>query len=130
MRRKGNQCKATIKLSPTDEFNDQVNKHTHAPSQTEVEVTKVKSRMKRKATTALETSQQMLGTELRNISEGAAASLPGVSTLRRNIRKAREEIPELPVQYQLTVNGEQFMIFDSGIGDHERMFIFASELGL
>ena len=55
-------------------------------------------------------------------------------TLRRNIRKARknfdtppnpatrEEIPELPEQYQLTVNGEQFMIFDSGIGDHERMY--------
>ena len=119
-----------------------MNEHTHAPSQTEVEVTKVKSRIKRKATTTLETPQQILGTELRNISEGAAASLPGISTLRRNIRKVREnfdtppnpatreEIPELPEQYQLTVNGEQFMIFDSGIGDHERMFIFASELGL
>ena len=119
-RRKGNQCKATIKLSPTDEFIDQVNEHTHAPSQTEDEVTKVKSRIKRKATTTLETPQQILGTELRIISEGAAASLPGVSTLRRNIRKAREnfdtppnpatreEIPELPEQYQLTLNGEQF----------------------
>ena len=142
LRRKDNQRKATIKLSPTDEFIDQVNLHTHAPSQKEVEVTKVKSRIKRKATTTLETPQQILGTELRNISEEAVASLPGVSTLRRNIRKAhenfdtppnpatREEIPELPEQYQLTVNGEQFMIFDSGIGDHERMFIFASELGL
>ena len=83
-----------------------------------------------------------MGTELRNISEGTAASLPGVSTLRRNIRKAREdfdtppnpttreEIPELPKQCQLTVNGQQFMMFDSGIGDHERMFIFASEFGV
>ena len=62
--RKGNQCKATIKLSPTDEFIDQVHEHTHAPSQTEVEVTKVKSRIKRKATTTLETPQQILGTEL------------------------------------------------------------------
>ena len=55
----------------------------------------------------LETLQQILGTELRNISEGAAASLPGASKLRRNIRKARkdfdtppnpatrEEVPEL-----------------------------------
>ena len=126
----------------TDQFIDQVNEHTHAPSQTEVEVTKVKSRIKRKATTTLETPQQILRTELRNISEGAAASLPGVSTLRRKIRKTREnfdtppnpatreEIPELPEQYQLTVNGEQFMTFDNGIGDHERMYIFASELGL
>ena len=37
---------------------------------------------------------------------------------------------ELPEQYQLTVNGQRFMILDGGIGDHERMFIFASELGL
>ena len=140
LRWKGNQCKATIKLFPTDEFIEQVNEHTHAPSQTEVEVTKVKSRIKRKATTTLETLQHILGTELKNISEGAAASLLGVSTLRRNIRKAREdfntppnpatreEIPELPEQYQLTVNGQQLMIFDSSIEDHERMFIFASEL--
>ena len=84
LRRKGNQCKATIKLSPTDEFIDQMSEHTHAPSQTEVEVTKVKSRIKRKATKTLETPQQILGTELRIISEGTAASLPGVSTLRRN----------------------------------------------
>ena len=142
LRRKGNQCKATIKLSPTDNFIVQVSEHTHAPSQTEVEETKVKSRIKRKATTTLETPQQILGTELRNISEGAAASLPGISTIRGNIRKAckdldtppnhatREEIPELPEQYQLTVNRQQFMIFDSGIRDHERKFIFASELGL
>ena len=32
LRRKGNQCKATIKLSPTDEFIEQVNEHTYAPS--------------------------------------------------------------------------------------------------
>ena len=105
---------------------------THAPSQTEVEVTKVKSRIKRKATTTLETPQQILGTELRNTSEWAAASLPGVSTLRRNARKARknfdtppnpvtrEETPEIPEQYQLNVSGQQFMIFDSGIADHQK----------
>ena len=95
LRRKGNQCKATIKLSSTDEFIEQV-MNTHAPSQMEVEVTKIKSRIKRKATTTLKTPQQILGTELRNISEGAAASLPGISTLRRNIRKAREDFDTPP----------------------------------
>ena len=73
-----------------------MNEHTHAPSQTEVEVTKVKSRIKRKATTTLETPQQILGTELRNILEGTATSLPVVSTLRRNIRKARENFDTPP----------------------------------
>ena len=95
LRRKGNQCKATIKLFSTDEFIEQV-MNTHAPSQMEVELTKIKSRNKRKATTTLKTPQQILGTELRNILEGAAASLPGISTLRRNIRKAREDFDTLP----------------------------------
>ena len=116
LHKKCNQCKATIKLFPTDKFIEQVNEHAHAPSQTEVEVTKTKSRVKRKATTTLETPQQILCIELRNRSEGAASSLPGVSALQRNIRKifkmfdtppnptTREEIPKLPEQYQLTVN--------------------------
>ena len=51
LHRKDNQCKAAIKLSPTDEFTEKLNEHIHAPSQTEVEVTKVKSRIKRKAMT-------------------------------------------------------------------------------
>ena len=42
----------------------------------------------------------------------------------------REDIPVLPEQYQNTVAGEPFLIYDSGIGDQERMFIFASEIGL
>ena len=103
LRRKGNQCKATIKLSPTDEFIDQVNEHTHASSQTEVEVTKVKSRIKRKATTTLETPQQVLGTELRNISEGlrlvylefqhyggTSERLAKMSTLRQTLQLERK----------------------------------------
>ena len=76
------------------------------------------------------------------ISEDAAANLPAVSTIRRGIRKVREnqnvipnpqnrdEIPILPLEYQQTANGEQFLIYDSGVGDAERIFIFASESGL
>ena len=80
--------------------------------------------------------------ELGNISEGAAVNLPSVTTLARNIRAARQErnvppnpqtrmeIPELPEEYQVTSGGEQFLAFDSGVGDDQRMFIFASPQGL
>ena len=44
--------------------------------------------------------------------------------------QTREEIPILPQEYQLTTNGDQFLVFDSGIGDPERIFIFTSDLGL
>ena len=88
-----------------------------AGSATEVEVTKVLTSIKRKAETTDETSQQILGRELALISEDAAANLPAVSTIRRGIRKVREnqnvipnpqnrdEIPVLPLEYQQTANG-------------------------
>ena len=60
--------------------------------------------------------------------------------MRRNIRKAQEDgnipqiplnrevIPVLPNEYQLAKSGEPFFMFDSGEGDPERMFTFASEI--
>ena len=59
----------------------------HAPSQTEVKVTKVKANVKQKAEPTVKTPQQILGIEWRNISEGVTATLLSMSTLRRNIRK-------------------------------------------
>ena len=125
--RKGAQCKTSIKLSILGEYIGQNNERTHPPSQTQVEATKAKASVKRKAEATEKTSQQVLASELRNISEGAAANLPSLDALKSNIRHAREEIPVLP---QLTTNGNQFLVFDCGIGDPERIFIFASDLGL
>ena len=67
LRRKGTQCKASIKLSILDEFIGQNHEHTHPPSQIQVEVTKAKTSIKRKAEATEETSQQILTSELRNI---------------------------------------------------------------
>ena len=41
-RRKGYQCNAKVKLSPLDELLDEIHEHTHAPSQRECQVTKLK----------------------------------------------------------------------------------------
>ena len=46
LRRKGAQCKASIKLSILDEFIGQNNEQTHFASQTQVEVTKAKATIK------------------------------------------------------------------------------------
>ena len=40
----------------------------------------------------------------------------------------REDIPVLPERYQVAKAGEQFLIFDSGVGDNERILIFATQL--
>ena len=60
LRRKGNQCKATIKLDIDGEIIGEVNLHAHAPSQRQVEVAKVKANTKRKAQTTTDTPQQIL----------------------------------------------------------------------
>ena len=114
LRRKNGQCKVSIKVDENNEFVEQVNEHTHAPSQTQVEVTKVTVSIKRKAETTTDMPQQILGEELANISADAAANLPSTSTMRRNIHKAREDndlppnpltredIPQLPLAFQNT----------------------------
>ena len=139
LRQKGAQCEASIKLSILDEFTGQNNENTHPPSQTQVEVTKAKASIKRKAENTEKTSQQIFASELRNNSEGAAANLPSLDRLEGNICHAhegrnmlpnpqtREEITVPPQEYQLTTNGDQFLVFDKGIGDPERTFIFARE---
>ena len=38
-----------------------------------------------------------------------------------------EVIPVLPAEYQVTACNEHFPIVDCGVGDQERIFIFASE---
>ena len=133
------QCMARIKLSAGDEFIEQTNEHTHPPSQTNCDVAKIKSALKRRAETSNDTSRQILSTELRGVSETASVNLPSMDTMRRNIRAARQDrneppnpinraaIPVIPQLYQSTENGDQFLLYDSGNGDPERIIIFSSQ---
>lgn len=42
----------------------------------------------------------------------------------------KEDIPMLPQQFQLTKNGEQFFLRGSGLGDEQRIFVFATQQGI
>ena len=95
--RKCAQCKAWIKLSLLDEFIGQNNEHIHSRSQTEVEVTKAKANIKRNTEASKETNQQILASELKDISEKASATLPSLDALKGNIRHVREERNMLPI---------------------------------
>ena len=139
-RRKRN-YKAKVKLDALDAFVEELNEHTHVPSTTKCEITKVRANIKQKASTTQETAQQVLGTELTNATAAAAENLPNLSNLQRNIRHQRqqqnilpnplgkEDVPVLPPQYQVTATGERFLLLDSGVGDVNRMFIFATDDG-
>ena len=69
----------------------------------------MKTNIKRRAGTTKETTQQVL-----------AGELMGVLAARRG------DIPVLPQTYQTNSTGEQYLLFDNGVGDAERLFIFAS----
>ena len=70
--------------------------------------------------------------------EAAAINLPALRHIRKNIRLQRqanqqlpiaanrEDVPELPLQYERSYSNEQFLIFDSGQGDADRTFIFGT----
>ena len=42
----------------------------------------------------------------------------------------RVYIPDLPPTYRTTTNGDPFLVYDSGVGDKERILIFASQNAL
>ena len=111
-----------LSVSPNDGFVEHTNDHIHPPSQTECAGTKVKANIRRMAETTEETTQQILTTELRNVSDGVAANQPSVDKLRRNVRHSRqdrdlspnpirrEDIPALPPAYSITTNGDPFLV--------------------
>lgn len=140
-RRKG-QCKAKVKVDLNDDIVAELNEHTHPPSQEKVALVKVKTNLKRRAETSLEPVNRIIADELAMASATTSANLPRLENLRRTLRHQRQDndrppnpiargaIPELPPPYQQTSNGERFLLFDSGIGDENRIIIFATDQAL
>ena len=83
-----------------------------------------------------------MGAALQNISETAPVNLPQINNLKCKIHSQRkdndlrpkplrrEDIPVLPERCQVTKDGEEFPIFDGGVGSNERILIFATREGI
>ena len=105
---------------------ERISNHTHAPSETKCEISKVRANIKRRATETQHPAQSILERELGGESEATAIKLPALHHIRRTIqlqRQAnqqltspgnRQDILALPLQYQRSYANEQFLIFDSG----------------
>ena len=95
---------------------------------------------------ALKVKHQLRTTPLRkslaNLTPTAAINLPKLSNLRGNIRRQqweqnilsnpprREDVLVLPHEHQMTGTGERFLPFDSGVGNINTLFIFATNDGI
>jgi len=138
LRRNKQQCKAKIKVDIHENIIGTFNEHTHPPSDTVCEVNRIKSRIRDLSYITQNPPQQILGEALQGISEDASVNLPAIDHMRRTIRHQRRDnerpvnpvnrdaIPVLPLMYQLTANNEQFLLFDSGVDDENRILMFAS----
>ena len=89
LRRKG-ECRASVKLDELDNFVEQVNEHTHPPSATKCETTKIKENIKRRARDSLDNPREIVSAEVQNVSEAVAVNLPSLDNLGRNIRSQRQ----------------------------------------
>ncbi|XP_068246463.1 uncharacterized protein [Palaemon carinicauda] len=100
----------------------------------------LKSRKKRLKTAA--SSRSILSRKFTEITENTCSQLPRTQVISKNIQRCRQKqsgFPanpvarhgfEIPYKYGKLDNGEQFLRYDSGIEDHQRILIFASERAL
>ena len=81
-------CKARIHIRD-DEIVGEVGDHTHQPNPAGTETLKVVAAMKHRARTTEETPQQIIADSVTRLHLAAAAQLPTMYNIRRNIRRHR-----------------------------------------
>ena len=98
--------------------------------------------MKVRASTTQETTQQIITNGVSNLHPATASQLPAIRHIRRWIRRRRAAVrimPPLPTsratvvipaQFLSTINGDQFLLYDSGVGNNDRIILFGTRGGL
>ena len=133
-------CKARVHTKGM-EIVKRTNEHLHSPDEQAVICQETKIGIKRKARDSQDSSHQIVGESLLTVSEGTAAKLPKLDSLKRTIQRQRVQQLAAPVQptsleqlalppeYQQTSKGEQFLLYDSG-PETQRILIFGTQRDL
>ncbi|KAI6658382.1 Myotubularin-related protein 8, partial [Oopsacas minuta] len=89
-----------------------------------------------------DSAHHIVGESLLTASEGTAAKLPKLDSLKQTIQRQRSSVLAAPVQpttlaklalltvYQQTAKGEPFLLYDSGADDVHRFLIFGTQRNL
>ena len=142
VQRRKKACKDHVKIQ-NDTIIDRVNDHTHAPDQTKVEVAEVRATMKRRAETTLDAPHRIISEGLAHAPPAVAVNIPRIENIRRTVRRYRAGnaglpanpqnragVPAIPNNFAVTTNGDRFLLFDSGVGDANRIIMFATDQAL
>ena len=124
-----------------NEIVKRTNEHCHTSDNTAVSCREVKANLKRKAKHTQDSSHYIVSDSLQTVTEGAAAKLPKLDSLKRTIQRQRVhhnvvtvqptslEHLFLPEEYKLTSKGEPFLLYDSG-SETQRILIFGTQRNL
>ena len=127
-------CRARI-FTKDFEIVRRCNEHLHGPDVQKISCYETKTGIKRKAVVTHDSSHRIVGESLLTVSEGTAAKLPKLNSLKRTIQRQRVLAApiqplslvklEIPMEYRSTAKGEMFLLYDSG-PDPERILIFGT----
>ncbi|KAL3853327.1 hypothetical protein ACJMK2_016875 [Sinanodonta woodiana] len=119
------ECRAKVKLNEDLSVVSYLNEHTHTVDSVHSEEIE-------------ETPQQIMGQELQQLSQQAAVQMVTIRHLRRNIRRVKhkknavhplsvDRTFEIPEEYKSLADGENFLLYDSGCDDPNRILIFGTK---
>lgn len=115
--------------------------HNHLGDAAHVEKMQVMTTMRDAARRTRDAPHYIISNVVSGVSQAAASRLGKVSSMKRTIRKIRtrdEVAPALPIrrsdivfpqEYKITKNGEDFLMFDSGL-DEDRILMFCTRRNL
>lgn len=119
-------------------INDLHYSHSHGSDPIRIEMLKGYNNIKERASKSEESTRLILSYGIDEMSSSSIAKLPSIESVKRRIRQYKSKSNvifsnstcvseiEIPQQYTVTANEEPFLLFDSGVGDNNRIIVFST----
>ena len=126
-----------IVVKPADP-DDISSNHTHGPDQSRIEMVKTYDKIKQQATESEMSTRLILSTGTKSLHPSSVVKLPEFASIKRTIRNhknAYDEVcktptcaadVEIPSRFKVTISNEQLLLYDSGLGHHNRILPFST----
>ncbi len=115
--------------------------HNHTPNAEEIGVKKCISQIKEMSNQSELTPQQIIA-QMPCSSRAVSAALPTINAMKKTVQRIRHRknapqanptvLSELIIfePYNMTLNNEQFLLYDSGVDDNNRILLFSTKNNL
>ncbi|XP_068205394.1 uncharacterized protein [Palaemon carinicauda] len=144
-KRKQNSCKARVHTKSKSENYELIkttDEHNHEASKSTVDAKSAVAKLKDDVASSNSATRSLVASCFSTLDTCSRAEVQNVQHLSRNVRRWRQQtisapvIPRerigfcIPTNFQNLSSGEKFLQYDSGAEDHNRILIFATEVGL